>query len=253
MTSAPDPAPAQPPEPVTVVVAHGRDADRATLVRWLATDGRFTVMGETGDAGSAVDLIVTHAPDVAFVDIDLPAGACPAAGDGPTATDGPTAMPTIEDGLAALAAARRDRPAVRLVAVADQDDDRAYEALAAGATALYLWTDPAASAADVAAGVVRGEAPMTAGWAGRIIDEVRWLGREPGAIPAPELTPTELEVLRRLASGALPAAIGQLHDVTMHLVGLHAGIAVTKVWRHHDDLHQLELVERDRAASRGEG
>jgi DNA-binding NarL/FixJ family response regulator len=233
MTSVPSSKSTHPPEPVTVVVAHGRDADRAMLVRWLDTDGRFTLLGDAGDAGTAVDLIGTYAPDVAFVDIDLPAGVS-TAGTAP-----------IDGGLAALAAARRERPAVRLVAVADHDDDRAYEALAAGAMGLYLWTDPGATAADVAAGVVRGEAPMTVGWAGRIIDEVRWLAREPGAVPAPELTPTELEVLRRVASGALPGAIAQLHDVTMHLVGLHAGIAVTKVWRHHDDLHQLELLEHD--------
>ena len=94
----------------------------------------------------------------------------------------------------------------------------------------------------MAAGVARGESPLTAGWAGRIIDEVRWLAREPGLVPAPELTPTELEVLRRIAAGATPAAIAELHGVTVHLVGLHAGVAVTKVRRHHDDRHQLEQV-----------
>ena len=53
------------------------------------------------------------------------------------------------------------------------------------------------------------------------------------------------EVLRRVASGATPAAIAELHGVTTHLVGLHAGVAVTKVRRHHDDLHQLDLLRQD--------
>jgi DNA-binding NarL/FixJ family response regulator len=214
----------QPPEPVTIVVADGDPGRRATLVRWLNNDGRFDVVGQADDATSAVETIVTTAPDVAFVDIDLPSGA------------------DVTDGIAALAIAHRRRPAVRLVAVAVDDDDRAYAALAAGAMGLYIWNDPVATAVDVAAGVVRGESPLTVGWAGRIIDEVRWLAREPGLVPAPELTPTELEVLRRIAAGATSAAIAELHGVTVHLVGLHAGVAVTKVRRHHDDVLQLELV-----------
>jgi DNA-binding NarL/FixJ family response regulator len=218
-----------PPQPVTIVVADGDSDRRALLVRWLQADGRFEVVDQAGDAGAAVDAIVTTVPDVAFVDIDLPAG---------------TASPTIADGVAALAAAHRQRPGVRLVAVAIEDDDRAYAALAGGAMGLYLWNDPVATAVDVAAGVARGESPLTVGWAGRIIDEVRWLSREPGLVPAPELTPTELEVLRRIAAGATPTAIAELHGVTVHLVGLHAGVAVTKVRRHHDDRHQLELVRR---------
>jgi two-component system NarL family response regulator len=229
MTTVPVPDAAQPPESVTVVVAHGREDDRALLVRWLRTDGRFTVVGEAADRETAIELIESCVPDVAFVDVDL----LPAGGAG------------TEDGLTAMATVRRNRPAVRLVAVSDHDDDRAYAALAAGAMGVYLMIDPVATATDVAAGVARGEAPMTIGWAGRIIDEVRWLSREPGPVPAPELTPTELEVLRRVASGALPAAIAELHGVTTHVVGHHAGVAVTKVWRHHDDLHQLELLHRD--------
>lgn len=213
-----------PPQPVTIVVADGDPGRLAVLVRWLETDGRFDVVGRASDATSAVETIVTTVPDVAFVDINLPAG------------------PTVTDGVTALAITHRQRPAVRLVAVAIDDDDRAYAALAAGAMGLYLWNDPVATAVDVAAGVARGESPLTAGWAGRIIDEVRWLAREPGLVPAPELTPTELEVLRRIASGATPAAIAELHGVTVHLVGLHAGVAVTKVRRHHDDLQQLEQV-----------
>jgi len=224
-----------PPEPVTVVVADGDRDRRALLVRWLRSDGRYAVVAEADDAGAAVDAVTDRVPDVAFLAVDLPAGVAsdPAAGAVPA---------EVADGIAAIAVAHRRRPAARLVAVAVDDDDRAYEALAAGAMGLYLWNDPVAAAVDVAAGVARGEAPLTPGWAGRIIDEVRWLSREPGLVPTPELTPTELEVLRRVAAGASPAAIAELHGVTVHLVGLHAGVAVTKVRRHHDDRRQLELL-----------
>ena len=85
-----------------------------------------------------------------------------------------------------------------------EDDDRAYAALAAGAIGCYLWDDPGRHRGRLAAGVARGEGALTPGWAGRILDEVRWLAREPGPVPAPELTPTELEVLRRIAAGRHP-------------------------------------------------
>jgi len=224
----------RPPDPVTIVVADGRADRRAVMVRWLQVDGRFSVVGEAEDAGTAVEVLAATVPDVAFIDIDLPSGSFQ--------PDGSASATPVADGVGALAIAHRLRPAVRLVAVAVDDDDRAYAALAAGAMGLYLWDDPVATAVDVAAGVARGEAPLTVGWAGRIIDEVRWLAREPGLVPAPELTPTELEVLRRVAAGATPAAIAELHGVTVHLVGLHAGVAVTKVRRHHDDLHQLDVL-----------
>ena len=72
----------------------------------------------------------------------------------------------------------------------------------------------------------------------------RWAGstRESSPLRAPELTPTELEVVRRVASGATAAAVAALHGVTEHVVNVHAGIVVTKVFRHHDDSRRLGLT-----------
>ncbi|MGZ4683257.1 MAG: hypothetical protein ACXWCM_06610 [Acidimicrobiales bacterium] len=224
----------RPPEPVTVVVAHADAGRRDQLVRWLESDGRFDVLGQAADAGEAVSLVSRFVPDLAFVDVDLGPGAGPA-----TATSEPA---PVADGITALARLIADRPGVRLVAVTDGDDDRAYTALVAGAIGCYQWDDPVASAAELAAGVARGEGALTPGWAGRIIDEIRWLTREPGPVPAPELGPTELEVLRRTSKGVRSSAIAELHGVTTHLVNIHAAIAITKVWRHHDDVRQLQRL-----------
>jgi two-component system nitrate/nitrite response regulator NarL len=226
----------QPPEPIGIVVAHADDGERATLARWLRADGRFNVLGEVADPEATVAAVLDLLPDVAFVDLALTAGP---GGE-------------VADGVAAIAAIRQEAPAVRNVAVTREDDDQAYAALAAGAMACYLWADPdpdpdpdpGATAADMAAGAARGEGALTPGWARRILDEVRWLSRDPGLVPAPELSPTEQEVLRRIASGATPAAIAQLHGVTVHLVNVHAGAAITKVWRYHDDARQLAQLRQ---------
>jgi DNA-binding NarL/FixJ family response regulator len=200
------------------VVGHHRDADRESMVHWLSADGRFDVQAEVADADAAVDAVTALSPSVALIDIDLPGGA---------------------GGIGAIASLSEIRPATRSVLVTDEDDDRAYAAVAAGAAGCYLWSAPSSPLTSVAAGVARGEGSLTPGWAGRLIDEMGWLSREPNGLRAPELSPTELEVVRRIASGATPAAIATLHGVTEHVVNVHAGIVLTKVFRHHDDTRRL--------------
>jgi DNA-binding NarL/FixJ family response regulator len=208
----------QPPQPVTVVVAHRRESDRASMVRWLGVDDRFTIVAEAADAATAVEAVTATNPDVALIDIDLPGAG---------------------GGIQAIAELSATRPATRMVAVADQDDDRAYHALRAGAIGCYLWADPVSPIANVVSGASRAEGALTPGWAGRLVDEIGWLNREPGAVPAPAITPTELEVLRRVASGATPAAIASLHGVTEHVVNLHAGLVIIKVFRYYADTQRL--------------
>jgi DNA-binding NarL/FixJ family response regulator len=190
------------------------------MVRWLTTDGRFSVVARHDDGARLVEAVDHDHPDVVVVDVEL-------SGAG--------------GGLVVLAAVREAHPATALVAVTDQDDDQAYAALRAGARSCYLWSDPVTPLATAVAGAARGEGLLTPGWAGRLVDEVGWLGREAGPLRAPELTPTELEVLRRVASGATPSAIAALHGVTEHMVNVHAGTAATKVFRHHDDARRLGL------------
>ncbi len=190
-------------------------------MRWLSADARFALVTETDDGGTAAEAVAEVNPDVALIDVEL--GGQPG-------------------GLALIAALRETHPATAVVAVADDDDDRAYGALGAGAVGCYLWSDPASPLTTVVAGAARGEGLLTPGWAGRLVDELGWLSREPGPLPAPELSPTELEVVRRVASGASPAAIAALHGVTEHVVNVHGAIVITKVFRHHDDARRLGVA-----------
>jgi DNA-binding NarL/FixJ family response regulator len=217
---------------LTILVAHADDAERALLTGWLGDDDRLDLVADTEDTGSTVAAVIELVPQIVFVDLALVEGRDP--------TRSHAVSPT--DGVGTIAAIRAAAPAVRVIAVSPDDDDRAYSALAAGAIGCHLWADvddQSKAVTDLAAGVGRGEGALTTGWAGRLLDEVRWLAREPGPVPAPELTPTELEVVRRISTGASPAAIGELHGVTVHLVNIHAGAAITKVWRHHDDDRQV--------------
>jgi len=50
-------------------------------------------------------------------------------------------------------------------------------------------------------------------------------------VPAPRLTPTEQEVLRRLRDGETPQAIADRHTVSVHTVRIHASYAILKLTR----------------------
>ncbi|HEX7094564.1 MAG TPA: LuxR C-terminal-related transcriptional regulator, partial [Acidimicrobiales bacterium] len=58
----------------------------------------------------------------------------------------------------------------------------------------------------------------------------------------PRLTPTEHEVLTRLAEGCTPADIAAMHDVSTRLVNLHTGYAVAKLHVQRQRLHARELA-----------
>ena len=67
--------------------------------------------------------------------------------------------------------------------------------------------------------------------------------------PPPTLTATEREVLGRLAEGLDPTTIAAAHDVTAHLVNLHAGFAVAKLHRY---VLGVEKIVARRSPSQGD-
>ena len=92
---------------------------------------------------------------------------------------------------------------------------------------------------------MRRESLPTPEWAKRIIELYQEMAAsdDDRIIPAPSLTPTEQEVLNRIASGAPPDSIAELHGVTSHLVRLHAGYAIIKLYRAIADERQLQALK----------
>jgi DNA-binding NarL/FixJ family response regulator len=115
-----------------------------------------------------------------------------------------------------------------------------YAALAAGARGALESEGALSDLSDVVHGIARGEAVLPVDWAARVLDEYDEIARDttPTAFPL-RLSATEREVLQRLANGASATAVAGLHEVPVRLVRLHAGIAVTKLARHHRDRRTL--------------
>lgn len=195
-----------------VVVASGNDGPRAERARILADQPDLSVVAEAGSGPAALDAIEDAIPDVAVVDVDL------------LQPDGSPAS---------LCRTLSERfPAVRLLVIIDDDDADSYQPARDGAAGAVLAAD-ADALPDAVRRLARGEGVLTSGWAGRVLAELDQLIADPGRLAAttPEVTPTEREVLQRMAGGASAAEVAALHDVPVRLVTLHAGSALSKVSR----------------------
>ena len=195
---------------ITAFLAHENPGIRSTLHDEVAGTG-ITIVGESGNGADALERIVEIVPDVALLSVDLPE----------------------RNGPAVCAALRDELPACRVLLLAARDDDAAYEGLLAGAYGCYLLNDRPMTLVKAVRGTMRRESLPSPGWARRILTEYEDLDaiEDERIVPSPHLTPTELEVLTRVAESKSPAEIAEMHDVTAHLVRLHAGYAIIKLYR----------------------
>src|SRR6056297_1453382 len=165
----------------TSVVVAGDDQHRRTVRAALAGHLDLRVVAEAGDAGGAVMAATQTIPDVVVLHVDL--------GD---------------DVVRAAHRIEHDLPGTALVIVGPCDADVALDA---GAVAVIADGDPHLAAAVW--GAARGEAHLDAALAAVLLA---------GGDGRPELSPTEAEVLRRLAGRDAVERIAADYDVAPRLV-----------------------------------
>ena len=68
-----------PVPPIRILIADDEPALRGALADLLAHEDGLVLVGEAGDADQAIELAVTRRPDVALVDVSMPAGGGPRA------------------------------------------------------------------------------------------------------------------------------------------------------------------------------
>jgi signal transduction histidine kinase len=67
------------PDRITVLIAEDEPAVRSALADLIRTDDELELIGAVGDADQAIDLAGRHRPDVALLDVKMPAGGGPRA------------------------------------------------------------------------------------------------------------------------------------------------------------------------------
>jgi signal transduction histidine kinase/DNA-binding NarL/FixJ family response regulator len=201
---------AEPASPrLRVLVAARQPALRAGLSRLLTwTEPGVEVVGEVATADEAVDACQRIRPDVAVVDLGMPAG------------EDERGEPRSADGIAGLLTS--SHPELAVVGVCDAADERVAAAMRAGARGCV---DTAADGPELARAVVaagRGQAVLS----GPMLRQLhRGLRAEE---PMPALTDREREVRELMERGLPDKMIAERLTLSVKTVEKHAGAVLRK-------------------------
>jgi DNA-binding NarL/FixJ family response regulator len=197
-------------KPIRVVLADDHAVVRKGIREFLEEEGDIAVVAEAGDGLQAVALVAQHQPDVAVLDIQMPA----------------------MTGIEATRRIKADQPGVRvLILTAYDDDPYIFALLQAGASGYILKTADSSQLVRAVRAVHRGESALDTAVTHKVVRQLT-TGRPLGAQAAVEsLTERELEVLRLAARGLTNKAIGQalnISDRTVqgHLANIYGKLSV---------------------------
>lgn len=194
--------------PLRVVIAEDSAILRDGLAG-LLTERGHEVVAMVGDATTLSEVVDTHRPDVAVVDVRMP----------PSFTD---------EGLLAAIELRRKFPGTGVLVFSQWIETRyATELLAAGASGVgYLLKDRVADVGDFVDALHR---VATGGTAldPEVVSQLMGASRQQDSLA--RLTPREREVLELMAQGLTNNAIAAAITVTERAVEKHIGNIFTKL------------------------
>jgi len=191
-----------------VVLADDAGLFREALATALTSAG-IEVVGQAGDVDGLIELVRSHAPDLAIVDVRMP----------PTGTT---------EGLEAAARIRSETPSVAVLILSHVVETRHVMQLLRDAPEGigYLLKDRVSNLAEFLDAVRR------VGAGGSVVDPevvARLLGRARPHGPLDELTPRERDVLALVAEGRSNLAIGEHLGLTEKTIEGHVRIILSKL------------------------
>jgi DNA-binding NarL/FixJ family response regulator len=194
---------------IRVALVDDQPLVRAGLGRILAVDEGFTIVAECGDGAEAIGVLAATNADVVLMDVRM------------RGVDGIEATRVLRD---------RDGPPVLILTTFD-DDDVLWGALEAGAAGFVLKEASAEQLIDATRTVASGGAWLDPAVLPRVLAAYRAtvLPRLRQAAKADLLTDRELEVLRRMATGATNAEIARQLYVSEATVKTHVGSIFAKL------------------------
>jgi DNA-binding NarL/FixJ family response regulator len=186
---------------VKVLLADDHALFRAGIASLLGAWG-VEVVGEAGDGIEALEQARRLQPDLVLMDITMPR--C--------------------NGLEATRLIKAEMPEVKIVMVTVSDDDAdLFEAIKSGAEGYLLKDMSQEDFSRTLTGITTGEAPLSRGLAGKILDEFARVSRDgPSKEPVEsELTDREREVLQLVSDGATNREIAGSLYISENTVSFH--------------------------------
>jgi DNA-binding NarL/FixJ family response regulator len=196
---------------VRVVVVDDEEVVRSGFAALLETQPDFEVVGVAGDGKAAIEICREQRPDVALMDVRMPA------------------MDGIE---AARRIVLEEGASTRVLVLTTFDlDEYVYDALAAGASGFLLKDATAEELFDAVRVVAAGDALLSPRVTRRLITEFARLRPTAPVTPVvlKELTPREAEVLRLVAEGLSNAEIAERLVVSEETVKTHVSHVFAKL------------------------
>jgi NarL family two-component system response regulator LiaR len=209
--------------PITVFIVDDHDVVRKGLRFYLSAHREISIVGEAGDAESAVEGVTEEVPDVVLMDLVLPMR--------------PDTDPTDEGGVHATRRVRQISPRTQVVVLTSfSQDELVFSAIKAGALSYLLKDADAETILHAIHAASRGEAILHPRIAQRLMAEVTapTQTQDPTAL----LTPREMEVLQLIAQGHSNAEIADRLVITERTVKAHVSNLLGK----------LHLSDRTQAA-----
>ncbi len=143
-------------------------------------------------------------------------------------------MPRL-NGLAATRLIKAEQPNVKIVMLTiSENDEDLFEAIKSGASGYLLKTEETEKFLNLLLGLTKGEVPLSAGLASRVLKE---FARQGGPIESiaqavkkeETLTPRQMEVLTLVAQGLTYKEVGIKLFLTEHTIKYHMGEIVERL------------------------
>ena len=176
-------------------------------LKTLLTIRSIEVVGMARDGVEALEKACALQPEVILMDIQMPR----------------------LNGLAATRLIKTEQPDVKIVILTiSENDEDLFEAIKSGACGYLLKTEVTEKFLELLSGLARGEVPLSAGLANRVLKEFARQGGVSGsfeqAVKREEtLTLRQMEVLTLIAQGLTYKEMGAKLFLTEHTIKYHMG------------------------------
>jgi DNA-binding NarL/FixJ family response regulator len=199
---------------IRILIADDHELFRRGLRMVLEDEEDIDVLGEAGDGQAAVELAREHAPDVVVMDVRMP----------------------VLSGIEAARRIKEEEPGTKILVltISDEEDDL-YEAIKAGANGYLLKEISIDEIGNAVRSVHGGQSLISPSMASKLLDEFAAMIKkeeEKEQVPAPRLTPREMEVLQHVAQGMNNREIAKALFISENTVKNHVRNILEKLHLH---------------------